>query len=65
MPTDLFVASLNDLRQRASEHFRDAQSYRSELVEIRAHSNEAISQSRELMARADVLLTLPHIKQRL
>ena len=60
-----FIASLNEVRQRVREHFRDTQSYRSELTEIRAHSIEAISQSRELMARVDVLLTLPYIKQRL
>jgi hypothetical protein len=65
MPADLFVVSLSELRQRVGEHLRDAQTSRTELIEIRTHSNKAISQSRELMARVDVLLTLPYVKQRL
>jgi hypothetical protein len=65
MPVRLLAASFVDLRQRTDEHFRDAQSSQSELVEIRVRSSEAISQSRELMARVDVLLTLPYVKQRL
>jgi hypothetical protein len=59
--TELFIG----LRQRVDQHSRDVQSARAELMEIRARSIEAISQSRELMARVDVLLTLPHAKQRL
>jgi hypothetical protein len=59
--TELFVG----LRQRVDEHSRDVQIARAELIEIRARSIEAIFQSRELMARVDVLLTLPHAKQRL
>jgi len=65
MPVHPLAALFIELRQRVDEHFRDAQSSQSELVEIRARSSEAISQSRELMARVDVLLTLPYVKQRL
>lgn len=51
------------LRQRVDEHYRDVQTAQSELMEIRARTIEAVSQSRELMARVDVLLTLPYVKQ--
>jgi hypothetical protein len=47
------------------EHYRAVQTARLELMEIRARSIEAVSQSRELMARVDVLLTLPYVKQHL
>jgi hypothetical protein len=65
MPVHLLAELLIELRQRVEEHSRDAQSARSESVEIRARSVQAICQSRELMARVDVLLTLPYVKQRL
>jgi hypothetical protein len=61
MPNHSFIASLTEVRQRVREHFRDAQTYRSELIEIRAHSSKAIAQSRELMTRVDALLTLPYV----
>jgi len=65
MPVHLLAASFIELRQVADGRFRDPQSSQSELMEIRARSAEAISQSRELMARVDVILTLPYVKQRL
>jgi hypothetical protein len=53
-----------ELRQSADKHLQDARCARAELAEIRAHTIEAISQSRELMASVDALLTLPYVRHR-
>jgi len=63
MPGRLSAALLVELRQRLEEHSYVLQSAQSELTEIRAQSAQAVSQSRDLMARVDVLLTLPYVKQ--
>ena len=63
MPDRSSAKLLVELRQRLEEHSHILQSAQSEMTEIRARSAQAVSQSRDLMAHADVLLTLPYVKQ--
>ena len=56
-PVDLSVE-----RAALRERFHEAQRGRMEVIASRARLLEDIVQSRELMARADFLLTLPYVK---
>lgn len=56
-PADLSVE-----RAALRELFHQAQLARREAIESRAHLVKDIAQSREVMARADLVLTLPYVK---